>query len=199
VPELAEALRIQFTQNQDALDSLLLEHTEACETLHRGLSLNVKTGNPGWGLDTPATWTVYHDRLAKLLREYHDYCKQVSVVRAKIEARQQGLDWASVDWRHDYWHLAQWYFLCRKSRVPQWIKGKDGKPRRDRHGKLIQLVQNGQPRWDTEIVRRGEPARVFEGVKWLEVAWRERFRGRPKHIPWAKLLDPEAETLRPAA
>jgi hypothetical protein len=192
--ELAEKYRLN--RDQTMIDLLLDEHIDAGETLHRGVTLNVKTGSRAWGLDMPATWTEDHHHLAELLDCYHGYCKTVAIVTAKVKARQQGDDWAEVDWRHDYWHLAQWYLVCRRVQEPLYILDKSGKPRRDREGKPLQRVKDGQLQWTRRIVRRGEADQVLSGVRWLETTWEQRVRPRlgrgPQCVAWEKLLESAA-------
>lgn len=190
--ELAEQFRLSPVQTE--IDKLLDEHIEASETLHCGAVLGVKNGNATWGLDLPATWTEDHQRLSNLLRAFHDYAKQAAVVRAKIEAREQGLAWARVSWKNDYWHLSHWYFLCVRRREPDYILAKDKRgrlvPRLDREGKPLQRVRDGQKQWLKVVDRsKAEPVRVFEAVKWLEVSWSQHYTRKPKHVEWEKLLE----------
>ena len=193
--ELAEKIRL--TRDEAIFDLLLDEHTEAAETMHRGVTLGIKGGKQNWGLDKPATWTDDHKWLSRLLLDYHDYCKRVAIVQAKVRARQSGSCWAAVDFRNGYWHLAQWYFVCKRTNEPIWILDKKGSPRRNKEGQKIQKVAHGQLQWERRVVRgTTDHARVKAGLAWLEKAWEGKVRpslGRePRYVEWEKLLEPRA-------
>jgi hypothetical protein len=181
VSDLAVAIHPRpLTVNQETIDRLLAEHIEACETLQRGTGAASAEGM--WGFTEPATWTIDHKELDRLLKLYRAHCKDEAQHDASLIP-----GWTPVGWKHDYWHVAQWYFFCQRRRAPV--------IRRDKKGRVFQAMVQGQPQYAVETVRHPEvdASKVHRGVLWLDAAWERMIvpvlgRG-PQWIAWEKLLE----------
>ena len=173
--ELAEQLKVRLTPRQQVFDELLTRYTDASSTVNRGHA----NGDPGEGVPVmPSVWTPSYRMLERLLRLYRVYA-----------TKRQELGLGGLT-RNDYWHLAQWYLLCR--RYPQWPK-----KRTVQRGRELVEVQP-PPVWIYERHPDIEKRIVHAGLLWLDTEWDRSVSGRRIDFgePWFMVVMGEPE--RPA-
>lgn len=153
--DLADAIRPRkLSLRQEIFDDLLTRYTDARQTCF-GRS------GPGMGdgyVRMPSVWTPTYRALERVLLLYREYANK------KV---QVGL---GQTMRSDYWHLAQWYLLCR--RYPQWPK-----KRLMQRGREIVEVQP-PVRWIVDRHADTDHGIVHVSLLWLDDEWDRSVIGR---------------------
>jgi hypothetical protein len=125
-----------------------------------------------------------------LLKLHRMHSRNQERRRAEERAIEQPHEFVEVAYRGDYWHLAQWYLLCRWTRVPV--------TRLDKKGSPYNVEVAGDLQYERVAKRHShvDAKRVHQGLGWIDQAWERvvfpRLGRGPQWIPWWKLLEPKA-------